>query len=283
MSIDWEKVNERLPYRKGEEGEHLLSIFVPQYIFVWPHSGTSAEGFRKHYGTTMCHWESIPTIPAKQRRKEMWGAIDVNDNGYASLSEITRVSEWMPFVVEEIPKNTDILALKIYSNVLAKQPGYLNSGNLFDMLWWAGCPRRDWLWRPLWLAASHQPGIPPLQKTRQGPINIIIVTIIVVIMDADTSDLFSTSKYLEWSGARGRLSRIQGVSHFPPHPPTVLWIPPGFQKVWKLISKCINEHCFAQVGHWRGSKDLQRRVHRWLSQGNNRNGQSFSFLEITLR
>ena len=87
-------------------------------------------------------------------------------------------------------KNTDILALKIYSNVLAKQPGYLNSGNLFDMLWWAGCPRRDWLWRPLWLAASHQPGIPPLQKTRQGPINIIIVTIIVVIMDADTSDLF---------------------------------------------------------------------------------------------
>ena len=63
----------------------------------------------------------------------MWGAIDVNDNGYASLSEITRVSEWMPFVVEEIPKNTDILALKIYSNVLAKQPGYLNSGNLFDI------------------------------------------------------------------------------------------------------------------------------------------------------
>ena len=30
----------------------------------------------------------------------MWAAIDVNDNGYASLSEITRVSEWMLFVVE---------------------------------------------------------------------------------------------------------------------------------------------------------------------------------------
>jgi len=46
MSVDWEKVNERLPYKKGEEG--------------------------------------------KQRRKDMWAAIDVNDNGYASLSEITR-------------------------------------------------------------------------------------------------------------------------------------------------------------------------------------------------
>ena len=28
-----------------------------------------------------------------QMRKKMWGAIDVNDNGYVSLSEITRVSE----------------------------------------------------------------------------------------------------------------------------------------------------------------------------------------------
>ena len=27
-----------------------------------------------------------------QMRKKMWGAIDVNDNGYVSLSEITRVS-----------------------------------------------------------------------------------------------------------------------------------------------------------------------------------------------
>ena len=36
----------------------------------------------------------IEVIPAKEKRKEMWSAIDVNDNGYASLSEITRVSEW---------------------------------------------------------------------------------------------------------------------------------------------------------------------------------------------
>ena len=28
---------------------------------------------------------------ARQRRREMWEAIDVNDNGYASLSEVTRV------------------------------------------------------------------------------------------------------------------------------------------------------------------------------------------------
>ena len=34
----------------------------------------------------------IKLLAAKQRRKEMWSAIDVNDNGYASLSEITRVS-----------------------------------------------------------------------------------------------------------------------------------------------------------------------------------------------
>ena len=30
-------------------------------------------------------------LVAKEKRKEMWRAIDVNDNGYASLSEITRV------------------------------------------------------------------------------------------------------------------------------------------------------------------------------------------------
>ena len=28
---------------------------------------------------------------ARQRRREVWEAIDVNDNGYASLSEVTRV------------------------------------------------------------------------------------------------------------------------------------------------------------------------------------------------
>ena len=44
----------------------------------------------------------------------MWGAIDVNDNGYASLSEITRVSEWMPLVVEGIPSYTDFWAVDIY-------------------------------------------------------------------------------------------------------------------------------------------------------------------------
>ena len=32
------------------------------------------------------------TTEQYQIRKKMWGAIDVNDNGYVSLSEITRAS-----------------------------------------------------------------------------------------------------------------------------------------------------------------------------------------------
>ena len=66
---------------------------------------------QKQFGTWWCHSDGeyslgndyddkddkepqlmIKLLAAKQRRKEMWSAIDVNDNGYASLSEITRVS-----------------------------------------------------------------------------------------------------------------------------------------------------------------------------------------------
>ena len=41
----------------------------------------------------MKNQQLIEVISGKQKRKEMWSAIDVNDNGFASLSEITRVSE----------------------------------------------------------------------------------------------------------------------------------------------------------------------------------------------
>ena len=49
MSVDWEKVNERLPYKKGEEGQLILQhlcvtkCFCETPIIV---ARTSAEGFR---------------------------------------------------------------------------------------------------------------------------------------------------------------------------------------------------------------------------------------------
>ena len=125
MSVDWEKVNERLPYKKGEEGELIdlfFSIFAARDILVRPHSSISAErgreglsliirdiprctqrfwvqNFKAWFGEVLTdnrdyNQPMIEVIPAKEKRKEMWSAIDVNDNGYASLSEITRVSEW---------------------------------------------------------------------------------------------------------------------------------------------------------------------------------------------
>ena len=44
----------------------------------------------------MVDWERVNSrLPygkeEKEKRKEMWKAIDVNDNNYVSLSEITRV------------------------------------------------------------------------------------------------------------------------------------------------------------------------------------------------
>ena len=50
MSVDWEKVNERLPYKKGEEGELIdlfFSIFAARDILVRPHSSISAERGRE--------------------------------------------------------------------------------------------------------------------------------------------------------------------------------------------------------------------------------------------
>ena len=70
MAVDWERVNERLPYSKTDEGEEIIKIL------------RHLDG-----GDQLC-------LAAKEKRKEMWRAIDVNDNGYASLSEITRVGRF---------------------------------------------------------------------------------------------------------------------------------------------------------------------------------------------
>ena len=48
---------------------------------------------------TIINWERInarlpwaKTPEAKQQRRRMWEAIDVNDNGFVSLAEVTRVN-----------------------------------------------------------------------------------------------------------------------------------------------------------------------------------------------
>ena len=73
MAVDWERVNERLPYSKTDEGEEIIKI------------SSHLDVDDKH--NQLC-------FVAKEKRKEMWRAIDVNDNGYASLSEITRVGRF---------------------------------------------------------------------------------------------------------------------------------------------------------------------------------------------
>ena len=75
MAVDWERVNERLPYSKTDEGEEIIKI------------SRHLDG-----GDQLC-------LVAKEKRKEMWRAIDVNDNGYASLSEITRVSRFFSLLL----------------------------------------------------------------------------------------------------------------------------------------------------------------------------------------
>ena len=71
--MDWERVNERLPYSKTDEGEEIIKI--------------SSHLDVDDKDNQLC-------FVAKEKRKEMWRAIDVNDNGYASLSEITRVGRF---------------------------------------------------------------------------------------------------------------------------------------------------------------------------------------------
>ena len=95
----------------------------------------------------------------------------------------------------------------------------------------------------------------------------------IVMVENLHEAFFPTFKCAEWSGARGRLSRVQGVSHFPSHPSTVLWIPPGVQKVWKVINQQMKVWELFQAGHRRGPKDLERGVHGWLGEENNRNGE----------
>ena len=52
-----------------------------------------------HLLSVMINWTKVnaglpfrKTVEEKNRRREMWKAIDVNDNGFVSLSEVTRVS-----------------------------------------------------------------------------------------------------------------------------------------------------------------------------------------------
>ena len=97
----------------------------------------------------------------------------------------------------------------------------------------------------------------------------------IVMVENLHEAFFPTFKCAEWSGARGRLSRVQGVSHFPSHPSTVLWIPPGVQKVWKVINQQMKVWELFQAGHRRGPKDLERGVHGWLGEENDRNGEFF--------
>ena len=78
MAVDWERVNERLPYSKTDEGEEIIKI--SRYL-----DGDGNDN-------QLC-------FAAKEKRKEMWRAIDVNDNGYASLSEITRVSRFFSLLL----------------------------------------------------------------------------------------------------------------------------------------------------------------------------------------
>ena len=76
--MDWERVNERLPYSKTDEGEEIIKI--------------SSHLDVDDKDNQLC-------FVAKEKRKEMWRAIDVNDNGYASLSEITRVGRFFFFII----------------------------------------------------------------------------------------------------------------------------------------------------------------------------------------
>ena len=78
MAVDWERVNERLPYSKTDEGEEIIKI--SRHLDVDDNDNQ------------LC-------LVAKEKRKEMWRAIDVNDNGYASLSEITRVSRFFSLLL----------------------------------------------------------------------------------------------------------------------------------------------------------------------------------------
>ena len=78
MAVDWERVNERLPYSKTDEGEEIIKIL-------------------RHFDVGDS--DNQLCFVAKKKRKEMWRAIDVNDNGYASLSEITRVGRFFFFII----------------------------------------------------------------------------------------------------------------------------------------------------------------------------------------
>ena len=78
MAVDWERVNERLPYSKTDEGREIIKS--SRHLDVDDNDNQ------------LC-------FVAKEKRKEMWRAIDVNDNGYASLSEITRVGRFFFFII----------------------------------------------------------------------------------------------------------------------------------------------------------------------------------------
>ena len=161
----------------------------------------------------------IKLLAAKQRRKEMWSAIDVNDNGYASLSEITRVSGsflWCENYVflwcsNQMTKGSNVWYGKLVCSHDDDQGvrDVIDSDDLFDS-------------RPAINRAFHH-----CRKLAKVQNNCHCVIIVVA---------FSTPflKYAEWSWAWGRLSGVQRVSNFPPNPSTVLWIPSGVQKVWKL-------------------------------------------------
>ena len=84
--------------------KHLQSGSVPTSVRTLPHSSSAFISGKEIRKLINCQamgdldWAVINSrLPYKrtkeqyEMRKKMWGAIDVNDNGYVSLSEVTRV------------------------------------------------------------------------------------------------------------------------------------------------------------------------------------------------